>query len=120
LVHDGIHAGTHRLADLAYHGIDLGLTREERRHGLPQRVEPGIDGRGELLMTGCGQVHLQRRLVYETIKALVDIDERTGAFQALNTPSQLSHTPLSCCASTLLLHSGPSDHELTGLPRFLQ
>src|SRR4029450_9436866 len=31
LDHDGTHAGTHRLADLAYHGIDLTLIHEERR-----------------------------------------------------------------------------------------
>jgi hypothetical protein len=97
-VHDGVHDAAHGLADLAYHGIDLALMREGGRQDLPQRVEPGIDGRGELLMTGYRQVHLQRRLVDKTIQAPVDIDERTGAFQALNAPHQLSHTPPCYCA----------------------
>jgi hypothetical protein len=119
LDHDGIHAGTHRLADLAYHGIDLTLIHEERRQDLAERVELGIDGRRELLVTDWGQVHLQRRLVYEPVEAPVDINECTGVFQALDAPSQLSHTPPSGCASNLL-HSGPEAHGLTVLPRFLQ
>ena len=85
--------------------------REGCRHGLPQRVELGINVRLELLVTGCGQVHLQRRLVHEPVDAQVDINECAGRFQALEAPSQLSHTP------PLLLRSGPEDHRLTGLPR---
>jgi hypothetical protein len=81
---------------------------------------PGINVRLALLVTGCGQVHLKRRLVYEPVDAQVDINECAGRFQALEAPSQLSHTPPSCCASNLLRRSGPEDHGLTGLPRFRQ
>jgi hypothetical protein len=119
-VHDSIYNSAHGLADLAYHRIDLALMREGRRQGLAQRVKPGINVRLELLVTGCGQVHLKRRLVHETIEAPVDINECAGGFQALDAPSQRSHTPPSCCASNLLPHSGPAAHGLTGLPRFLQ
>jgi hypothetical protein len=118
-VHDSIHNAAHCLADLAYHRIHLALIRKERRQGLAQHVEPGIDSRCEALVTGEGQVHLQRRLVHEPVDAPVEIDKRAGGFQALEAPSQLSHTPFSCCVSTLL-HSGPEAHGLTGLPRFLQ
>jgi hypothetical protein len=79
-VHDGIHDPAHGLADLAYHGIHLALIREGHGQGLAERVESDIDGRGELLMTGYRQVHLQRRLVDKTIKAPVDIDECAGRF----------------------------------------
>ena len=64
LVHDGVH----RLADLAYYGIDLALICEVRRQDLAQRVEPGIDGRHELLATDRRQVDLQRRLVQDTVE----------------------------------------------------
>jgi hypothetical protein len=93
--------------------------REGHRQGLAERVEPGIDGRRELLVTGEGQVHLKRRLVQDTVEAPVEINERPGRFQALDAPSQLSHTS-PCCASNLLLHSGPEGHGLTVLPRFRQ
>jgi hypothetical protein len=83
-------------------------------------VEPGINVRLALLVTGCGQVHLKRRLVHEPVDAPVDINEGAGGFQALEAPSQLSHTPSCCCASTLLRRSGPEAHSLTGLPRFRQ
>jgi hypothetical protein len=69
-------------------------------------AEPGIDGRGELLVMERGQGDLQRRLVQDTGEAPVEIDERTGVFHALDAPSQLSHTPSCCCASNLL-RSGP-------------
>jgi hypothetical protein len=117
--HDGIHDGPHRLADLVHHRLDLAFMREGRRHGLPQRVEPGINVRLALLVTGCGQVHLKRRLVHEPVDAQVDINACAGRCQAMEAPSQLSHTPSCCCASNLL-RSGPSDHRLTGLPCFLQ
>jgi hypothetical protein len=58
--------------------------------------------------------------VQDTGEAPVEIDECAGGFQALDAPSQLSHTPLSYCASHLLRHSGPEAHRLTGLPRFRQ
>jgi hypothetical protein len=82
-------------------------------------MEPGINVRLELLVTDWGQVHLKRRLVHEPVDAQVDINACAGRFQALEAPSQLSPTPPSCCASNLL-RSGPEDHGLTGLPRFLQ
>jgi hypothetical protein len=94
--------------------------REGCRHGLPQRVESGINVSLELLVTGCGQVHLKRRIVHEPVDAQVDINECAGGFQALDTPRQLSHTPFSCCAATLLRRSGPEVYGLTGLPRFRQ
>ena len=52
--------------------------REGRRHGLPQRVEPGINVRLELLVTERGQVHLKRRLVHEPVDAQVDINACAG------------------------------------------
>jgi hypothetical protein len=119
-VHDCVYDGTHRLADLAHHRLDLALMREGRRHGLAQPVEPGIHSRGELLVTERGQVDLDCCLVHEPVNAAVEIHECAGGFQALEAPSQLSHTPSCCCASNLLRRSGPSDHGLTGLPRFLQ
>jgi len=74
----------------------LPLMCKERGQDLAERVEPGIDSRGELLMTGCGQVHLQRRLLHKTLEAPVESNECAGRFQALDAPSQLSHTP-PCC-----------------------
>ena len=52
--------------------------------------------------------------------AMIHTDERRGGLQALDAPSQLSHTLLSCCASTLLRRSGPEAHGLTVPPRFGQ
>jgi hypothetical protein len=74
LVHDGIHAGTHRLADLGDHGLDLALMGQGRPQGLAEPVEPGIDGRRELLATGRGQVDLERCLVHEPVKTPVEIN----------------------------------------------